>query len=185
METNKELGPIETAIKLSKVVIHLKILLHRLRQNLMYMNATPLIVFHEGKTALDMAINDVQYSISITEQRIYGYIKPFLKDDEYNYPGKYSFSAKELVQGFATLEKILQKSTDGKILQSMPVALLLSKHKDDSEILPLKAGTVLSFEGHKDILSTLESVITQKELESFLKPNYSCTFNIEHLIPKE
>jgi hypothetical protein len=184
METNRELTAIEVAIKLSKVSIFLRILLHRLNQNLMFMNSIPVIVFDEERESLRKIISGAEYQLESTEKHIYGFIKPFLGTDDYNYPGKYSFSSVELVRGFATIERVLRRNTTGNVTQSIFMALLLSTHKDNSPSFNLTAGTIISFEGHKDILETLPSVITQKELEAFLKPNYSCTFNIEHLFPK-
>ena len=185
METNKELTSIEAAIKLSKVCTHLRILLHRLRQTKMYMNSTPLITFHSAKEDIDRAIADVEYNISHTEQTIYGYIRPYLGANDFVFPNKYSFTSKEMIRGFATLERVLQKSSIGKVLQSVPMAFLLANHTDPFTNVFFNAGDVISFEGHKEFLTTLPSVITQNELDAYLKPNYSCTFNIENLFVKE
>jgi hypothetical protein len=193
METNKDLTAIEMAVKLSKVVLNLKILLQRLRNVRSFMGSVPGIVFHTAKDDLDKSIEDVRYNLYLTEERIGLYLKPSFKDNEYTYPtmkvgckvfSKHSFSVEEMVDGFATVERVLEKSKEGVVLKSMPMALLLSTHKDSSDLLNLSAGQIISFEEHKDLLRTLQSVMTDTELHAYLKPNYSCTFNIEHLFPK-
>lgn len=181
METNQTLTPIQLAIKLSKSVLAAKMLLQGLRSSKSRMLSIKGVIFHEATEGFDKAINDISYTIDVTEKRIYSIIKPFLGQHDYNYPNKYSFSAREMVEGFATIERIIERGAEGKIVKSKPMALLLSTHELSSDLLDLSAGRMISFEGHEHVLKTLPSIITQQELEDLLKPSYSCTFNVQHL----
>jgi hypothetical protein len=172
METNKELTSIEVAVLLSKQIIQLKNLLLRVREVKIMAHSISGLIFHELEP-ISTFIHNIEYTIDKKELDIRSCLDPYLKGYDYVYPGKYSFAADELVDGFATIERVLQKNSLGVPIKTMQCALLLSDYIDETKTIKFGGGSILSFDGNKDtVLKNAHSVITLKELQSFAKPSY-------------